>query len=71
MRCARSQLPVLQRPPKREALPGLLAARAVLEEAHAPMSPDELAQLDRALAMAPYRKRQQDLALVLPEPDVR
>jgi len=50
---------------------GLLAAQAALYGAQSPMPADEQAQAYQSLQLVPYRKRQGDLSLVLPEPEPR
>ena len=63
------------RAPRRSAnaasMRGLQAAMAELYAPHEPMSADAEAQQLRVLQEAPYRKRQRELALVLPEPESR
>jgi hypothetical protein len=49
---------------------GLQRALDTLYGDHAPMPADEQAAIERAHALAPYRKRQGDLTLVLPEPEI-
>ena len=59
---------VLHRPPNAADRRGMAAAIHALH-AGAPMTPDEAAAHEREAALVPYRRRQGDLALVLPERD--
>lgn len=71
MRPARRPHRATHRPPNAASTRGLLAAHAALYGEHPPMPADEQAEAYRALQQVPYRKRQGDLALVLPEPEPR
>lgn len=70
MRSARRQYRATHRPPTAVSMRGLQQAMAVLYGDAPPMPADELANTLRAHALVPYRKRQGDLTLVLPEPDI-
>lgn len=68
---ARCQHKATHAPPKPAAARGLALAFAALYGEAAPMPADALASTYRALQLVPYRKRQGDLPLSLPEPDPR
>lgn len=54
-------------PPNTASLRGLQAALAELYADAAPLPADVRAEIERTAQQAPYRKRQGDLSLVLPE----
>jgi hypothetical protein len=58
-------------PPSAAASRGMASALQALYGEGTPMPADAQADTYRALQLVPYRKRQGDLALVLPEPDPR
>ena len=58
------------RPPTPASMRGLSAALRALYSAE-PMTPEEAAAFEHQAQLVPYRKRQGDLLLVLPEPDCR
>lgn len=57
---------VLHRPPNAADARGLAAALQALHSAE-PMTADEVAAFEHEAQAIPYRNRQRDLALVLPE----
>jgi hypothetical protein len=59
---------VLHQPPNAADRAGMEAALRALYSGE-PMTPDEIAAHEHAAQSVPYRKKQGDLALVLPEPD--
>lgn len=59
------------RPPNAASMHGMRDALAVLYGPLAPTPDDVRLQQLRALELAPYRKRQHELVLVLPEPGHR
>ena len=58
-------------PPNAAASRGMERALAALYGSAAPMPADAQADTYRALQLVPYRKRQGDLPLSLPEPEPR
>lgn len=69
MRAARRPYRATHRPPNAASMRGLQEAMAALYAAAPPLRDDELAATLQRHERVPYRKRQGDLALVLPEPE--
>lgn len=70
MATARSHRRATHRPPNAASMRGLREAMKVLYGSEPPMQADEHAQVFQALQDAPYEKRQADLALAIPAPEV-
>lgn len=69
MAFARRQYRATHRPPNAASMRGLRQAAMLLYSAAPPLPADERADIMRVLELAPYRKRQGDLTLVLRESD--